>query len=241
LSDPISTPTTTTTTPTTRTPTEPALIPTPVPLKIKRVRYQVLPGVIFVFAIFMTVFLWKGYAGSTHGTGEVSAIAIHISAPRAGRLIDAPGYPRLYDHVEKGQGIARISSGLKSSELKAPFGGMVTSIKHRPGEFVKSGQEIMTVTQDGGAYIVSYIRPGSSIIPRKDMKVSVRGQDHHTWAETRVQEVGSHAVLIPDQQLSNAKKPEWGIPVRIEMPETLDLPLRPGEIVLLNFRNTEEK
>ncbi len=99
----------------------------------------------------------------------------------------------------------------------------------------------MTVTQDGGAYIVSYIRPGSSIIPRKDMKVSVRGQDHHTWATTRVQEVGTRAVPIPEQQLSNAKKPEWGIPVRIEMPEATDLPLRPGEIVLLNFRNSEEK
>jgi hypothetical protein len=227
----------------TPTPTTPAdnLIPTPMPLQIKRVRYQVLPGVIFVVAIFLTAFIWKGYAGSLHGTGEVSAISINISAPRAGRLIDDPGYPRLYDHVEKGQPIARISSGQKSSELKAPFSGMVTMIKHRPGEFVKSGQEIMTIAQDGGAYIVSYIRPGSSIIPRKDMKVSVRGQDHHTWAETRVQEVGTRPVPIPEQQLSNAKKPEWGIPVRIEMPGAIDLPLRPGEIVLLNFRNTEEK
>jgi multidrug resistance efflux pump len=228
-------------TPTSTTTTTENLIPTPMPLQIKRVRYQVLPAVIFVFSLFATVFIWKGYAGSLHGTGEVSAISIQISSPRAGRLIDAPGYPRLYDHVEKGQPIARVSSGQKSSELKAPFSGMVTMIKHRPGEFVKSGQEIMTIAQDGGAYIVSYIRPGSSIIPRKDMKVSVRGQDHQTWAETRVQEVGSHAVLIPEQQLTNAKKPEWGIPVRIEMPEAIDLPLRPGEIVLLNFRNSEEK
>jgi hypothetical protein len=228
-------------TPTSTTTTTENLIPTPMPLQIKRVRYQVLPAVIFVFSLFATVFIWKGYAGSLHGTGEVSAISIQISSPRAGRLIDAPGYPRLYDHVEKGQPIARVSSGQKSSELKAPFSGMVTMIKHRPGEFVKSGQEIMTIAQDGGAYIVSYIRPGSSIIPRKDMKVSVRGQDHHTWAETRVQEVGTRAVPIPEQQLTNAKKPEWGIPVRIEMPEALDLPLRPGEIVLLNFRNSEEK
>jgi hypothetical protein len=226
---------------TTSTASEENLIPTPMPLQIKRVRYQVLPGVIFVVALFLTAFLWKGFAGSMHGTGEVSAIAIHVSAPRAGRLIDSDGYPRLYDHVEKGQPIARITNGQKSSELKAPISGVVTVIKHRPGEYVKGGQEIMTVTQDGGAYIVSYIRPGSSIIPRKDMKVSVRGQDHHTWAETRVQEVGTQAVPIPEQQLGNAKKPEWGIPVRIEMPMATDLPLRPGEIVLLNFRNSEEK
>src|SRR4051794_685377 len=141
----------------TPTPTIPAenLIPTPMPLQIKRVRYQVLPAVIFVGSLFMTLLLWKGYAGSMHGTGEVSAIAIHISATRAGRLIDGDAYPRLYDHVEKGQPIARISTGQKSTELKAPFSGMVTMIKHRPGEFVKTGQEIMTITQDGGAYIVS--------------------------------------------------------------------------------------
>lgn len=232
-------------TPTSKTPTTPlttpTIIPTPMTLQFKRVRYQVLPAMIFVVSLGITAYLWKNYAGSTHGTGEVSAIAIHISAPRAGKLVDGPGYPRLYDHVEKGQPIAQINGGLRSTDVKAPISGMVTSIKHRPGEFVKSGQEIMTVTQEGGAYIVSYIRPGSSIIPRKDMKVSVRGQDHRTWAETRVQEVGTRAVPIPEQQLTNAKKPEWGIPVRIEMPEATDLPLRPGEIVLLNFRTSEEK
>jgi biotin carboxyl carrier protein len=231
LPDPTLEPTTTTTT----------IIPTPMKLQLKRVRYQVLPALIFVVSLSITAYLWTTYAGTTHGTGEVSSIAIHISAPRAGKLVDGAGYPRLFDHVEKGQPIAHIEGGQKSADLKAPISGMVTSIKHRPGEFVKSGQEIMTVTQDGGAYIVSYIRPGSSIVPKKDMKVSVRGQDHHTWATTRVQEVGTRAVPIPEQQLTNAKRPEWGIPVRIEMPETTTLPLRPGEIVLLNFRITEEK
>jgi biotin carboxyl carrier protein len=229
-------------TPTTKTPTTTAdLIPTPMPLQFKRVRYQVVPAMIFVIAIGVTALLWRNYAGSTHSTGEVSSLAIHVAAPRAGKLLDGAGYPRLYDHVEKGQPIARVNGGLSSKDITAPISGMVTSIKHRPGEYVKGGQEIMTITQDGGAFIVSYIRPGSPIIPRKDMKVSVRGQDHRTWAESRVQEVGARAVPIPEQQLSNAKKPEWGIPVRIEMPDAIDLPLRPGEIVLLNFRNAEEK
>jgi hypothetical protein len=231
---------TTTSTRTATTP-PPPLIPTPTPLKLKRVRYNWLPLVTFIVSLALTVLLWRNYTGSTHSTGEVSSLAVHIAAPRAGKLLDGSGYPRLYDHVEKGQPIARINGGLTSKDITAPISGMVTSIKHRPGEYVKGGQEIMTITQDGGAYIVSYIRPGSAVVPRKDMKVSVRGQDHRTWAETRVQEVGTRAVPIPEQQLTNAKKPEWGIPVRIEMPDATDLPLRPGEIVLLNFRNSEEK
>jgi biotin carboxyl carrier protein len=238
LPDPTPEPTTTTSTTST---TSTTIIPTPMKLQLKRVRYQVLPALIFVVSLSITAYLWSSYAGTTHGTGEVSSIAIHISAPRAGKLVDGAGYPRLYDHVEKGQPVAHIDGGQTSKDITAPISGMVNSIKHRPGEYVKGGQEIMTITQDGGAYIVSYIRPGSSIVPKKDMKVSVRGQDHHTWATTRVQEVGTRAVPIPEQQLTNAKKPEWGIPVRIEMPEATDLPLRPGEIVLLNFRISEEK
>ncbi|MDB5322355.1 MAG: hypothetical protein JWN40_3986 [Phycisphaerales bacterium] len=210
-------------------------------LQLKRVRYQLLPALIFVISLSVTAYLWKSYAGTTHGTGEVNSVTVRISAPRDGKLAEGSPYPRLYDHVDKGQPIGRIEAGPKSADLTAPVSGMVTAIKHQPGEFVKGGQEIMTLTQDGGAYIVSYIRPGSAIVPKKDMKVAVRGQDHHTWAQSRVQEVGTRVVPIPAHQLTNAKNPEWGIPVRIELPEAGALPLRPGEIVLLNFRNTEEK
>ena len=42
---------------------------------------------------------------------------------------------------------------------------------------------------------------------------------------------------IPEHQLANPKKPEWGIPVRIAMPDASKLPLRPGELVVLNYIN----
>jgi hypothetical protein len=38
--------------------------------------------------------------------------------------------------------------------------------------------------------------------------------------------------------LINPKKPEWGIPVRIAMPSPTVLPLRPGELVVLNYQPT---
>jgi hypothetical protein len=213
-------------------------IPTPTRLQFKRLRYQLLPALIFVVSLSLTAYLWKSYAGTWHGTGEVSSTMVRIAATQDGRIAEGSAYPRLYDHVEKGQLLARLVAD-QPLELIAPVSGMVTAIKHQPGEFVNKGQEVLTITQDGGSYIVSYIRPGSSIIPKKNMKVSVRGQDHHKWAECRVQEVGMRAVPIPANQLINAKRPEWGIPVRIDLPEADELVLRPGESVMLNFR--EEK
>jgi hypothetical protein len=117
----------------------------------------------------------------------------------------------------------------------------VISINHQPNDFVKKGQEVITIGKDSGEYIISYVRPGTGIMPKKDMRVTVRGQDKRRSAESIVKEVGTQMQLIPDHQLTNAKKPEWGIPVRIGMPEASKLPLRPGELVVLNFRNEEEK
>jgi hypothetical protein len=211
---------------------------TPTRLQFKRLRYQLLPALIFVVSLSLTAYLWKGYAGTWHGTGEVSATTVRIAAAQDGRIAEGSAYPRLYDHVEKGQLLARLVAD-QPAELIAPVSGMITAIKHQPGEFVNKGQEVLTITQDGGSYIVSYIRPGSAIVPKKNMKVSVRGQDHHKWAECRVQEVGIRAVPIPANQLINAKRPEWGIPVRIDMPEANELPLRPGESVVLNFREVK--
>jgi hypothetical protein len=215
-------------------------IPTPVSLKLLRARYKFMPATIFVVALGLSVFLWKNYGGNTQGTGEVSATTIQIAAVKDGVLVESSTFPRLYDHVEKGQTLARLE-GKQSINLVAPVTGMVTSIRHQPGEFINQGQEVMSVTADGGAYIVSYIRPGSSIVPKKNMKVAVRGQDHHKWAECRIQEVGTRVVPIPEHQLANAKTPEWGIPVRIEMPQAGELLLRPGELVMLNFKGEEAK
>ena len=280
-------------------------IPTPMKLQIRRVRYQVLPVVIFTIALVATIWLWKDYAGTPHGMGEVHAVTVRIAAPHDGHLAEMDAYPRLFDHVNAKQPLARFDASklidqqtkvddqknklqdeldaankaveeatktgaadkakieslkgtaaalksqvnelrskydhleeqIKASVIEAPVSGTITAIKGQPGEFVRQGQEIITITQDTGAYIVSYVRPGSAIVPKRDQTVVVRGADGRRSAYSRVQEVGSQIELIPEHQLSNAKRPEWGIPVRIAMPDASRLPLRPGELVVLNFKN----
>lgn len=215
-------------------------IPTPVRLQLVRIRHQFMPALIFALALCLTVVLWKNYSGTANGTGEVSAVNVRVIATHDGMISQNVAFPHLYDHVTKGQPLGRID-GVQSAELVAPVTGTITAVQHQPGEFVTQGHEILTITEDTGAYIISYIRPGSSIVPKKNMKVAVRGRDHRGWAECRVQEVGTRFVPIPEQQLANAKTPETGIPVRIEMPNPSSLLLRPGELVLLNFSGGDAK
>jgi hypothetical protein len=278
--------------------TEP--IQTPLKLQMRRIRYQVLPVLVFAIALVATAYLWKTYAGAPHGYGEVHAIAARISAPKDGTLLANENYPKLFDRVEKDQVLARFSASdqddkqakigdelkksrddlttaeteydtalkagadkakldpmkqkvaalkasveeemkrfthldkkIEASTLKAPCSGVVTEIKHQAGEFVKQGQDIMTITEESGSYITSYVRVGNGVIPTRDQEVMVRGQDSRRSVRARVQEVGAQIEPIPEHQLSSAKKPEWGVPVRISMP--VDLPLRPGELVVLNY------
>jgi len=279
-----------------------APIPTPMHLQWRRVRYQLLPAIIFTVSLGLTAYLWKNYAGSPHGIGEVSALTIRVAAPHDGRLARLETYPKVYDHVNEHQTVARFDVGhlltqeekaqedlsrvqsdldkvtaqldqaaksgnepAKGSELKqraatlrdavaaarthldglsrqiqnatiqAPVSGKVTEVLRQPDEFVKQGQEIMTITPDSGAYIVSYVRPESAIRPKKDMRVVIRNQTRRKSAVSIVQEVGTQVQPIPEHQLTNSKKPEWGIPVRIAMPDPSLLPLMPGELVVLNF------
>jgi multidrug resistance efflux pump len=279
-----------------------APIPTPMRLQWRRIRYQVLPAIIFTMSLSATLYLWKNYNGSPHGIGEVSALTIRVAAPHDGRLAKLDPYPQVYDHVYANQAVARfdvahvitreekaqedlgrlqddlgkvteqldqaaksgadaaklnelrhraatlrdavaaaraylddLSRQVRNATIHSPVSGKVTEVFRQPEEFVKQGQEIMTITPDTGAYIVSYVRPESAVRPKKDMRVVVRNQTRRKSAVSIVQEVGTQVQPIPEHQLVNSKKPEWGIPVRIAMPDPTLLPLMPGELVVLNF------
>jgi len=286
-----------------------APIPTPMRLQWRRVRYQVLPAIIFTLSLGATAYLWKNYAGSPHGIGEVSALTIRIAAPHDGKLAKLETYPKVYDHVDANQTVARfdiahlvtqeekaqedlgrlqndlgdataeveklgkaggaeaaklgeakrraatlreavaagrnrledLSKQIQNATIHAPVSGKVTEVLRQPEEFVKQGQEIMTITPDTGAYIVSYVRPESAIRPRKDMRVVIRNQTRRKSAVSIVQAVGTQVQPIPEHQLTNSKKPAWGIPVRIAMPDPTLLPLMPGELVVLNFEMDASK
>jgi multidrug resistance efflux pump len=271
-------------------------------LQLKRVRYQVLPAVIFALSLAATIYLWKGYAGAPHGLGEVTTVTVRVAAAEDGRLAANAEHPRIYDRVTAGVPIARfdvstvvtehekvqdaltkaeadlaaaekqieetkgtdkakadqlraqaaplrsavadlisrrndLDRKIRAGTVESPVNGTITAVFCQPNEFVRQGQELFTVTEDNGASILTFVRPGSGVAPKKDQRVVVRSQMSKKSAMATVQEVGGHVQEVPDAQLANAKRKEWGIPVRISMPEPDKLQLRPGEVVTVNYLN----
>ena len=65
------------------------------------------------------------------------------------------------------------------------------------------------------------------------MQVNVRPRNSQQVAVADIEHVGPQVELVPPQLLRDQKLMEWGLPVRIRIPESL--PLRPGEVVDLKF------
>jgi len=130
--------------------------------------------------------------------------------------------------------IEELDLQIEALKIRAPIAGTVTAIHQWAGQNVQAGIPIMTIAAADSRYIVSYVRQETRIRPAVGMNVdvSVRSIPRLT-ARATVEEVGPQVELIPSHQLRDPSVPEWGLPVRISVPE--ELGLRPGELVDVAF------
>jgi len=127
-----------------------------------------------------------------------------------------------------------VRQEIKLLTIRAPFDGMIRDIFRRPGQAVRLGEPVLTLIADESPHVVTYVREHHRIGPRVGMSVNmrvrtlpVRNVDGH------IAQIGPQVVRVPRQQLRDPDIPEWGLPVRIALPE--DCGIRPGEIVDITF------
>jgi hypothetical protein len=88
----------------------------------------------------------------------------------------------------------------------------------------------MTVAATQGQYIVSYVRQEQRLKPVVGMKVDVRVRTvPRQTSVSKIDEVGPQVEPVPSHQLRDPRVPEWGLPVRIGIPD--GMLLKPGELV----------
>jgi len=213
-------------------------VSTPLSLRLQRLRFNVIPFATFGLAVGLTLWLWARQGAATPSVGEVSTVTHHIVAPRDGRLVQTGTFPRAYDTVTPGQVLASLMPDSLDAadapiQLTAPASGSITAVRRQAGEFVKQGQELFSITRAESPYIITYVRTGKTTLPKKDAKVLIRSKQRSAMAV--VQQVGTSLQPIPEHQLANPRMPEWGIPVRISLPDAATLPLMPGELVNLSY------
>lgn len=136
--------------------------------------------------------------------------------------------------VAKAQEIEALEHRIAACAIRAPFAGVVTELHRRPGESVHVGRQIMEIAAEGGTHVISYLRQESAIQPVAGMKVQVRRTLGNREVQVgTVEAVGAQYQAVPAHQLIDKKTPEWGLPVRIRMPDGTIL--KPGELVNITF------
>jgi multidrug resistance efflux pump len=136
----------------------------------------------------------------------------------------------------KQQDLADADVKLESLQIRSPISGTVTHVHVRPGQSTQAGTPILEISADRSVAIVAYLRQDQQLInPTKGMPVQVYLNRRPVQTVVgQVETVGGQVESVPNRQLRDQKVPEWGLPVRVAVPE--GVVLRPGEIVTLDFR-----
>jgi len=94
------------------TPQTTGTIPTPLPLLMRRVRYQIVPIATLIISLGFCSWLWVRRGGSVTATGAVSALQINVNAKVDGMLVSLPAERKvqIFDQVRAGEVVARLDS-----------------------------------------------------------------------------------------------------------------------------------
>jgi multidrug resistance efflux pump len=116
-------------------------IPTPLPLVLQRVRYQLVPVATLVLSCVLAGWLWVRRGGAAVSVGEVNAVRVNINAKADGMLTDPGGnFPAMFDQVKAGAPVARLDS----SHIEA-------QIARYQDEVDKLKTELETITKQGAS------------------------------------------------------------------------------------------
>lgn len=84
----------------------------------RRVRYQLLPVLMFGGAVVVSIWLWGRHFGLPLTVGEVQAVRVDAVAPVDGLLVKVPDWmPDLFGSVSAGQVVARLDSQAATTTL----------------------------------------------------------------------------------------------------------------------------
>lgn len=124
-----------------------------------------------------------------------------------------------------------LSMGAKTVKLRAPIGGLVSAIHHRPGERIRRGEPIVTITATNSDRIVAYFRQAPIQPLQEGDPVEVRSRmNRRQTGLGKVLRVGHHYEAISTNiAAANPDFAPRGLPVLISLPENMGL--LPGELV----------
>ncbi len=131
-----------------------------------------------------------------------------------------------------------INIELSNLSITAPISGIISAIHHRPGQRIVAGDPIVTISKSDSQYIVSYVREHQQHDLREGMTVGLKlRQPGSPEFTSTISEVGPHVEMVPIHQLKDQTTMEWATPVKIPIPNELQLEnVRPGQLLNVIIR-----
>jgi len=97
----------------------PRPIPTPLSQHWRRVRYQLVPVLVFVASVLGVAALWRRQASTSGTIGEVAAVRIPVRSQYPGYLSELADPVELFQRVDKNMVVARLEDKAAESSLAA--------------------------------------------------------------------------------------------------------------------------
>ena len=129
---------------------------------------------------------------------------------------------------------ASIISMIESLDIVSPAKGQISKAFVRSAQSLQQGTAVATVTPSTGTWVVVYSRDQGILRLAAGMPVTVSLlRDPRQKFSSTVASVGPKIESIPARQRSNPRVEEWGRPMRIAVPENVEIP--PGSLVSVAF------
>lgn len=131
--------------------------------------------------------------------------------------------------------VRELEQRVASLVIRAPVTGQITAVWRRPGQSVRRGDPIITISDPVARRVISYVRADQRLEPEPGMAVIVRSRSNPSKVHRgRVTQVGAQVELVPLQHQRVPNVFEWGQAVGIDLPP--DTTFRPGEMVDLSIK-----
>ncbi|MDX1637572.1 MAG: hypothetical protein R3281_06370 [Balneolaceae bacterium] len=126
---------------------------------------------------------------------------------------------------------------MEPRSVYAPFDGVISTIHQPNGSYVDAGAMMVELESEQPQHIVGYIRQLFKVEPEVGMPVVSSRRPGQPTFLSNIVTLGGQAHLIEPQLQRPGMTTESGLPVEIAFSDSIDIPLRPGEIVDFELRS----
>lgn len=148
-------------------------------------------------------------------------------ARSADRTPEDPG--STWDVVAALRRLDAVEARLEALSLRTSMAGRVAAVHRRPGEVVRRGEPLLTIEDPSAEEVLTWV--STTRIPAVGTPVTVQRADGSRLAG-QIVSVSAGPTLLPEQVWTLPGRPQYGVPVRVQLDGASVRPREPVRVLL---------